>query len=384
MFTKKIDFDLFNHSFKKKVKIKDLANVLNYEKDLMNSFSKKFNNNFKVSYITKLRKKYKFINVIGIGGSTMGSKAIQSFLGKRIKLHLNFVDNLQNRENFPERKNLNIIISKSGNTLETISNSNIFLNKYSKNIFITENSNSYLKRLAYKLGSDVIEHRNYIGGRYSVLSEVGMLPAQLMGLKDHNFRQLNSLMRNKNFVKKLIKNVNQTLTLIKKKKSNSIIMNYDEQSEDLFKWYQQLIAESLGKNGNGILPIISTMPKDNHSVMQLYLDGPKNNFFTFFYVHEKKSLKINRKYLLNNYNYLKNKNINEIKYAQKIATESVFRKKNIPFRSFEIKDRSEQTLGELFCFFVLESILIGKAMKINPFDQPAVELIKKETKKRLI
>ena len=225
MFTKKIDFDLFNHSFKKKVKIKDLANVLNYEKDLMNSFSKKFNNNFKVSYITKLRKKYKFINVIGIGGSTMGSKAIQSFLGKRIKLHLNFVDNLQNRENFPERKNLNIIISKSGNTLETISNSNIFLNKYSKNIFITENSNSYLKRLAYKLGSDVIEHRNYIGGRYSVLSEVGMLPAQLMGLKDHNFRQLNSLMRNKNFVKKLIKNVNQTLTLIKKKKSNSIIMN---------------------------------------------------------------------------------------------------------------------------------------------------------------
>ena len=211
-----------------------------------------------------------------------------------------------------------------------------------------------------------------------------MLPAQLMGLKDHNFRQLNSLMRNKNFVKKLIKNVNQTLTLIKKKKSNSIIMNYDEQSEDLFKWYQQLIAESLGKNGNGILPIISTMPKDNHSVMQLYLDGPKNNFFTFFYVHEKKSLKINRKYLLNNYNYLKNKNINEIKYAQKIATESVFRKKNIPFRSFEIKDRSEQTLGELFCFFVLESILIGKAMKINPFDQPAVELIKKETKKRLI
>ena len=126
------------------------------------------------------------------------------------------------------------------------------------------------------------------------------------------------------------------------------------------------------------------MPKDNHSVMQLYLDGPKNSFYTFFYVHEKKSLKVNRKYLLNTYDYLKNKNIDEIKYAQKIATERVFRKKNIPFRSFEIKDRSEQTLGELFCFFVLESILVGKAMKINPFDQPAVELIKKETKKKLI
>ena len=70
--------------------------------------------------------------------------------------------------------------------------------------------------------------------------------------------------------------------LIKKKKFNSIILNYDEKSTDLFYWYQQLIAESLGKKNKGILPIISNMPKDNHSLMQLYLDGPKNNFFTFF------------------------------------------------------------------------------------------------------
>ena len=71
-------------------------------------------------------------------------------------------------------------------------------------------------------------------------------------------------------------------------------------------------------------------------------------------------------------------------YAQKKATEFVFKKKNIPFRSFEIKKRDEKTLGELFCFFILETILIGKTLKINPFDQPAVELIKKETKKILL
>jgi len=82
--------------------------------------------------------------------------------------------------------------------------------------------------------------------------------------------------------------------------------------------------------------------------------------------------------------YLKNKDINQIIFAQKKATEVVFKKKNIPFRSFEIKKRDEKTLGELFCFFILETILIGKAMKINPYDQPAVELIKKETKKILI
>ena len=125
------------------------------------------------------------------------------------------------------------------------------------------------------------------------------------------------------------------------------------------------------------------MPKDNHSVMQLYLDGFENNFFTFFNVSDKKSEKIKNKYLLTSHNYLKNKEISSIMSAQKKATENVFRKKNIPFRSFEIIKRDEKTLGELFCFFIMETILLGRCLNINPFDQPAVELIKKETKKIL-
>ena len=130
--------------------------------------------------------------------------------------------------------------------------------------------------------------------------------------------------------------------------------------------------------------LISFIPKDNHSVMQLYLDGFKNNFFTFFYSHENNSSKINNETVLLEQKFLKNKDINQIMYAQKKATENVFKKKNIPFRSFEIRKRDEKTLGELFCFFILETILIGKTLKVNPFDQPAVELIKKETKKILI
>ena len=125
------------------------------------------------------------------------------------------------------------------------------------------------------------------------------------------------------------------------------------------------------------------MPKDNHSVMQLYLDGFKNNFFTFFFVQETKSINIKNKSILSDYKYLKNKDLSQIMYAQKKATENVFKKKNIPFRSFEINKRDEKTLGELFCFFMLETILIGKCLNINPFDQPAVELIKTETKKIL-
>ena len=118
--------------------------------------------------------------------------------------------------------------------------------------------------------------------------------------------------------------------------------------------------------------------------MQLYLDGTKNNFFTMFFVNEKSNLKINNNSLLKSHNYLKNKNLEKIKEIQFNATQQVFKKKNIPFRSLYINKRSEEALGELFTFFILETILLGKALKINPFDQPAVELIKKETKKILI
>ena len=211
-----------------------------------------------------------------------------------------------------------------------------------------------------------------------------MLPAELMGLNVDNFRQMNTLIKNKNFLNALIVNVSSTLHFIKNKKFNSVIINYDEQSEGLFKWYQQLVAESLGKKKKGLLPIVSNMPKDNHSVMQLYLDGFQNNFFTFFYTHENKSEKINNNYILSSQKYLKNKDLSNIIFSQKKATENVFKKKNIPFRSFEINERNEKTLGELFCFFILETILLGKSLNLNPYDQPAVELIKKETKNLLV
>ena len=286
-------------------------------------------------------------------------------------------------ESFKKKiKATNIIISKSGNTLETVANSNLLIKK-NKNIFITENKKSYLSNLAHSLKADIIEHKNYIGGRYSVLSEVGMLPAEIMGLNEKKFKRFNYLINNNNFLNELIKNVYSILKFVKEKKFNSIILNYDCNSENLFKWYQQLVAESLGKKSKGILPIISSMPMDNHSLMQLYLDGPKNNFFTFFSAKEIKSDKINNKFLNKSHNYLKNKSFSKIIYAQKNATEKIFLKKKLPFRSFDIKFKNEEVLGELFCFFILETILLGKALKVNPFDQPSVELIKKETKKIL-
>ena len=383
MFTNNINF--LNFKTKKKTTVKnDLKLLLKENNQVILSLSNAYKNSFNNKSLKCFKKKLDY-RIIGMGGSTLGAQAIYNFLKKKVKKNFSIIDNLQGaqKKNIKKKFN-NLIISKSGNTIETIVNANVLIKKNDKNLFITENKKSYLRELAIKLKSEVIDHNNFIGGRYSVLSEVGMLPAELMGLTSKNFRQLNNLVKNKVFLNALILNVEATISFLKAKKFNSIIINYDEQSVNFFNWYQQLVAESLGKNKNGLLPVISLMPKDNHSVMQLYLDGFNNNFFTFFYVKENNSSKINNSKILEEQKFLKNKNINEIMYSQKKATENVFRRKNIPFRSFEIKKRDEKALGELFCFFILETILIGKALKINPYDQPAVELIKKETKKILL
>ena len=386
MLTSRIKFTNFQIIKKNKI---SLSRSFFQPNNLLSKFPilKTLSSSYKYSFNKKIIKRlnrYSTFRLIGMGGSTLGVEAIYQFLQNKTKKKFIFINNLKPilSKNEKNKKACNIIISKSGNTLETISNSSLLINK-NKNVFITENKSSNLFKLANELKSEVIEHKNYVGGRYSVLSEVGMLPAELMGFKEKKFKRFNKLVKSKNFVSNLITNVNSILTLVKQKKFNSIILNYDENSDNLFKWYQQLVAESLGKKSKGILPIISTMPKDNHSLMQLYLDGPKNNFYTFFSVNEKKTETFKLNKTLNALKYLNNKSFTEIIRAQKKATEIVFKKEKLPFRSFEIKDRSEETLGELFSFFILETILLGTALKVNPFDQPSVELIKKETKKIL-
>tara|TARA_B100000965_G_scaffold395996_1_gene410292 strand:- start:2304 stop:3455 length:1152 start_codon:yes stop_codon:yes gene_type:complete len=381
MFKNIVEFK--NFQLNRKINSKKLYRILSSLKhqnnnNLLKSLSKSYNYSFKKKILNKFRKEKTF-KIIGMGGSILGAEAIYSFLKCKKKFY--FINNLQNDLRLDKKtKSINIIISKSGNTLETISNINLYLKKKDKNIIITEKKNNYLFKLANKLKCEIIEHNNFIGGRYSVLSEVGMVPAVLMGFDEKKFKQYDNLIKNKYFINKLVQNVGCLIHLCKNKQ-NSIILNYDEYSDNFFKWYQQLVAESLGKKSKGIFPIISTMPKDNHSLMQYFLDGPKKNFYTFFSINEKKSPILNNKNLLLNQKKLYNKKIIQIINAQKIATENVFLKKNIPFRSFTINQRSEKTLGALFSFFILETILLGKALNLNPFDQPAVELIKTETKK---
>jgi len=359
---------------------------------LLQSYEQSYKYDFSLATIKKFSK-YKNIIIIGMGGSILGTKSIYSFLKKKIKKKVFFFDNLDLELNLTYKKIGNfknscfIVVSKSGNTLETIINLGTIFSKNllnNKLIIITEGTNNNLMKIANKYKAEIIEHKEFIGGRYSVLSESGMFPAALMGLNLKKFKNLKQLLKDKNFVSSLIYNVASIYTLNLKKINNSVILNYDSSLSDLGYWYQQLVAESLGKNGKGINPTLSFGPKDHHSLLQLYLDGPKDKFFTFFNSSEKESnFKINQSIFPKSLGFLKNKNLKFIINAQCNATKNIFKIKKIPFRQITFSKKNEDELGKIFTFFVLETILLSRLMNVNPFDQPAVEQVKTETKKIL-
>ena len=384
----------YNKNLKKVRKIfKTLLNDLkNFEIPLLESYDKDYEFDFSTAMVKKFSK-CKNIVVIGMGGSILGTKSIYSFLKKKIKKEVFFFDNLDSNlnVNYKRIKNLRnscfVVISKSGRTIETIINlGTIFSKNLLKNklIIIAEPTDNSLMDIANKYNAEVIEHKEFISGRYSVLSETGMFPAALMGLNPMKFKNLKKLIKNKSFTAALIQNVTCIYTLISRKINNSVILNYDSNLNDLGYWYQQLVAESLGKEGKGINPTLSFGPKDHHSLLQLYLDGPKDKFFTFFNSSEKgDKFKISQDIIPKDMRFLKNKNLRFIVNAQFNAVKNIFKLKKIPFRQIIFNKKNEEELGEIFTFFVLETILLSRLMNINPFDQSAVEEVKIETKKIL-
>ena len=334
-------------------------------------------------------KKYKTIVIIGMGGSILGTKAIYSFLRHKIKKKLIFLDNLdenyikkiKNEINFS--KSLFLIISKSGNTNETILNMYFLKNFLKKNntIVLSENRDNFLRKIAIKNKYYFVNHKKFIGGRFSVLSNVGMLPAYLMGLKIKNFKKnLNNLINNKKF---LFKSLNLIKKLKLKKTSVLILFNYVPELNDFLFWVQQLFAESLGKNKKGFIPVISNAPKDHHSLLQLYLDGPKDKIFYIFSSKKKLSIKTKSNFFGKEMEHLNKKKYNNVINSQKNAFVKALKLKKIPFREINIKKFDEDALGKLFLSFMIETILLGKIMNINPFDQPAVEQVKITTKRFL-
>ena len=371
---------------------KNTINEVNNTNKTLNTLNKKFKFNYNIKELNKF-KKFKIIALIGMGGSILGAEAINNFLEKKIRKKIYFFNNLDERKlmKFKKKESLDkvlfLIISKSGNTIETISNTFLLniIKKNAKNIIlISERKNNLLFSLSKKFNLFYIEHKSYIGGRYSIFSEVGMIPAYLMGLNTIRLRSqtLKFLKgKDKTFLKDSV--IKLASIINSKKINNLVLLCYSPELEKFLFWCQQLIAESLGKKGKGFFPIISKAPKDHHSLLQLYLDGPPDKLFYIFSYETNLKDKINIKKYIKMNNFLDQKTLSEVKSAQKNALIKAFIKNNIQFREFKIKRINEEALSELFSYFILETIIIGKMIKVNPFDQPAVEQIKVFTRNLL-
>ena len=362
---------------------KNLFNIK--ENFFFNTLSEQYQKNLFLKKIVLKKKLQKNILIVGIGGSVLGAKMLSSFFG--LDKNYYFLDSLNNSAvNDLIRKDLSkfsiFIISKSGQTLETLTNCNIILNNFnkrkkeiSKNFIIISERNSILFNFAKKNNILFFEHNINLSGRYSVLSEAGLLMFNLDYKKI--MQGINSVLK-KDLKKNLINNAATLLTLITKSKIDThVSLIYTHNLLNYGYWHQQLLAESIGKNGKDFTPIISECPKDHHSIMQLYLDGKRNKFFTFFKTINNKIDQPIKDYFDQK---LKKNSLNNIVDAQFNATIKVFKKNLIPFRVILIDQKKPiQSFISLLVYSMLETAILCKALDLNPFNQPAVEAIKKET-----
>ena len=352
----------------------------------------------------KIAKKFeinkKKIIVFGTGGSNLGARALDNIiLNKKIKIE--FYDNIDPNFFLNYNNNLDfkttgfIIISKSGSTPETLSQfSSIYQIAIEKNkteeflnniLIITEFKESPLYKIGKENNCLLLEHSNKIGGRFSVFSNVGILPALLSGLNvDNLYKGATEIINNIdnyslfNLGKFLCKqSINQY--------NSNVIMTYSDSLFFFGKWYLQLWAESIGKNSKAITAIHSVGTTDQHSQLQLYLDGPRDKFFTFITTdHSNNGLKLNNDLFKNtDFQYFQNKKMGDLMQAEQRATIETFKGNNFSFREIFLPKIDEENIGKLLAMSFIETIAACIYIDVDPFDQPAVEQGKILTKKYL-
>jgi glucose-6-phosphate isomerase len=339
---------------------------------------------------------YKKILVLGVGGSSLGGKTLSALKFQNKLEFLESIDpiTVKNSLNKIDLKNtFFLVISKSGETIETTCQSLIIIEKLQKEkiknfskqfLFITESEENSLAKIAKKIGAEITSHSKEIGGRFSCFSIVGILPAMLVGVDVKKIR-LGARKIVEEFLsgdKKIIDSCATQLELYEQGFASNVIMPYIDSLKNFTDWYRQLWAESLGKNGFGSVPINSMGTVDQHSQLQLYLEGPKDKFFTFI-TTKKHASDFKIKDLPGCKTLFGGKKLSEIVAVEQETTIEVLNQKKLPIRIFEIDNFDEEVLGGLMMQMFLEVILIAEIKKINPFGQPAVELRKDLAKKLL-
>lgn len=364
-----------------------------------------------------LAQQYKAIDlliIIGIGGSNLGTQAVQeallgklyNYTSKPVILYADTVDAGATKQTLSvlekvlkqKGKVLLNIISKSGSTTETAANAEVYiamLKEYEKEwqhcIVITTDEGSPLHALGQKHKFSVLLLPKPVGGRYSVFSPVGTFPLAVLGVDVKQLLAGASSMRHA-CLEYTPKNpaVRQAATLFLNKKPITDAFIFSTDYEAVGKWRRQLVAESLGKAKSrkgknvhrGITPTVSIGSVDLHSIAQLVLAGPQDKYTTFIELTTAPSVKVADSGFAALVPKLKGKEFSNIMNAIHKGTQNAYKKQKLSFTSIAL-ERNAYSLGEYLAFEMLTTIFLSSLLDVNPFDQPAVELYKIETRKLL-
>lgn len=373
-------------------KVKDrlpLYKVLSseFESSLINEISeiaKKITNNFTD------------IIVISMGGANLNPAMLLSALPRSsgVKFHfLSSTDPVYVRTKIASldlKKTAILTISKSGNTLETISILAAIINLYDQNniskdghyFFITKRGDCKLFDIANALGGIIIPHDQEISGRYSGLSSVTMLPMLIAGIDVNEYLE-GAIIELERFIKNNdAESIQAAIAMYNLNKNIHVNVIYNDKLQQFANWKSQIIAESLGKHGLGYTPIASKGPEDQHSMYQLYLDGPDDKFYSYFSIKEAQgnSTDLSVDSTLAGLENLCGMSLSGIHQINENASFEALRKKGRMLRKLTMESLSTKNLGSLVAFSMIEVILLGEIMGVNPFNQDGVELIKTESR----
>lgn len=342
--------------------------------------------------------KHRFTDIVllGTGGSSLGAQLLCKFSRLEDDIRIHFFDNIDplTFKHFWEKNRLEttlfLVVSKSGSTPETLTQGILSVARVEQAlgrqaiadhfIMITEPKDSPLARLALEYGCPCIDHDTQIGGRFSALSLVGLFPAMLMGVAPER-----AMAGAKHVLAEFLHSMDQhpiteSMALfhqlsVQNHMNQTVLMTYVDQLEPLGRWFRQLWAESLGKNGLGTTPINALGTVDQHSQLQLYLDGPKDKVFTVIthplnWQGEQVSPSISERI---GFSFMAGRTMGQLMAAEQQATIQVLQHNNCPTRVIEVKDISPETAGALMMQLMIETILMADILGVNCFDQPAVE-----------
>jgi glucose-6-phosphate isomerase len=346
---------------------------------------------------------------LGTGGSSLGGQTLAQLAGYNVPgvgalrppPRIHFMDNLDPEsfgemlERLPHGTTRYVAISKSGGTGETLMQTVAALASLKKHnqgaripdLFLglsepaKAGGKNGLRDLLTQHKVPMLDHDTGVGGRYSVLTNVGLLPAAMLGLDVAAIREGAELALKPALAKKAAADVPAAVgaalavTLAGKGKNISVMMAYADRLERFTRWYVQLWAESLGKNGKGSTPVAAVGPVDQHSQLQLYIGGPRDKLVTVVTtdVAGKGPAMDAALSAAAHEAGFGGKTIGDLVAAQGRATAETLAKNGVPVRTIHLPRIDEEHIGELLMHFMLETIIAAHLLGVDAFDQPAVE-----------